>query len=206
METTSIPDYPRGITFEQFIQSLQDLNYEEKEIAVVTYWLSLSYKQRESMTFEQKEQLKCINRWYDEMEPDFGDLYGNEIPKIVFNEFLKRGYCFTEISTRVTFYGVDNKPKTYFDILLESEDTTMAIMTKEKPDKNDIPEHIKSIEILRDHRRKRNDMRKVEGAIAGVVISEELKKAIIEAGLYVIEQSGDTMKIDVPDGFVPRSW
>ena len=24
--------------------------------------------------------------------------------------------------------------------------------------------------------------------------------------LYVIEQSGDTMKIDVPDGFVPKNW
>jgi len=29
---------------------------------------------------------------------------------------------------------------------------------------------------------------------------------ITKSGLYVIEQSGDTMKIDVPEGFVPREW
>ena len=34
----------------------------------------------------------------------------------------------------------------------------------------------------------------------------EQMKATIEAGLYVIEQSGDTMRINVPDGFVPRKW
>ena len=35
---------------------------------------------------------------------------------------------------------------------------------------------------------------------------EKRKKAVIEAGLFAIEQSGDTMKIDVPEGFVPSEW
>jgi len=33
-----------------------------------------------------------------------------------------------------------------------------------------------------------------------------VKRLTFEAGLYVIEQSGDTMKVDVPEGFVPREW
>lgn len=35
---------------------------------------------------------------------------------------------------------------------------------------------------------------------------ESLTFEQIEAGLFVIEQSGDTMKIDVPEGFQPREW
>jgi len=31
-------------------------------------------------------------------------------------------------------------------------------------------------------------------------------EAILEAGFYPLEQSGDTMKIDLPQGFVPREW
>jgi hypothetical protein len=50
------------------------------------------------------------------------------------------------------------------------------------------------------------DKRQVEGAIAGTIFDTEVKKAVIEAGLFVIEQSGDTMKINVPDGFIPRRW
>jgi len=44
------------------------------------------------------------------------------------------------------------------------------------------------------------------GAIAGAIFGTAEKKATIEAGLYVIKQSGDTMKIDVLEGFVPREW
>jgi hypothetical protein len=38
--------------------------------------------------------------------------------------------------------------------------------------------------------------------IAGAVFPMEMK----EAALYVIEQSGDTMKINIPKGFQPRDW
>jgi hypothetical protein len=30
--------------------------------------------------------------------------------------------------------------------------------------------------------------------------------AALEAGLYVIVQSGDTMKLKIPEGFQPREW
>jgi hypothetical protein len=43
-------------------------------------------------------------------------------------------------------------------------------------------------------------------AIAGAVLTQSLKEAIVEAGLYAIEQSGDTMKISVPEDFRPREW
>jgi hypothetical protein len=38
------------------------------------------------------------------------------------------------------------------------------------------------------------------------VFPEDAKAAAFEAGLYVIEQSGDTMKINMPEGFKPREW
>jgi len=38
------------------------------------------------------------------------------------------------------------------------------------------------------------------------VFLEDAKKATREAGLFAIEQSGDTMRIDAPEGFVPREW
>jgi hypothetical protein len=28
----------------------------------------------------------------------------------------------------------------------------------------------------------------------------------LKAGIYVITQTGDTVKIDVPDGFIPKAW
>jgi hypothetical protein len=35
---------------------------------------------------------------------------------------------------------------------------------------------------------------------------KEVKTATLKAGLYVITQTGDTVKIDIPEGFTPKSW
>ena len=207
METASIPDYPPDVTFEQMWASLQDLTEEQKEIAVVHYWLGLTFQQRENITFEQREKLRIINRWYDECESDFGDLYEYEIPEIVIRKFSRLGYHFTAIAKGgCTIWDNDGKFKAQIDLLMENSDTIMAVDIIETPKVKHIEEHIKQLEILRDQYRKLNDRRQVEGAIAGAIFGVDEKKATIEAGLYVIEQSGDTMKIEVPDGFVPRRW
>ena len=91
-------------------------------------------------------------------------------------------------------------------MLLENGDAIMAVEVKAQPAVKDIAHHLKRLEILREHRDKLNDRRKILGAIAGAMFGGPEKEATLEAGLFVIEQSGDTMKIDVPDGFVPREW
>jgi hypothetical protein len=47
---------------------------------------------------------------------------------------------------------------------------------------------------------------KVLGAIAGAIFEEKVKDAVRDAGLFVIVQSGDTMKIEMTDDFVPKDW
>ena len=61
--------------------------------------------------------------------------------------------------------------------------------------------------ILRGlYRNTMQDKRKIHGAIAGAVFGQEEKYAVIEAGMYVLEQSGDTIKMDIPHTFVPKEW
>jgi hypothetical protein len=35
---------------------------------------------------------------------------------------------------------------------------------------------------------------------------DKVKTATLKAGLYVIIQTGDTVKIDIPEGFKPKAW
>jgi hypothetical protein len=89
---------------------------------------------------------------------------------------------------------------------MENGDTVFGVEVKAKPIIHDIEEHIKRLEILRDYRRSLNDKRKIMGAIAGAIYEDKVRKAVGDAGLFVIVQSGDTMKMDLPEGFVPREW
>jgi hypothetical protein len=35
---------------------------------------------------------------------------------------------------------------------------------------------------------------------------KEVRNYTLKAGFYVIEQTGDTVTIDIPQGFKPRQW
>ena len=77
---------------------------------------------------------------------------------------------------------------------------------KAKPNENDINVHIKRIEILKRAADRHGDTRKYRGAIAGAIMSKELRNQILRRGFYAIEQTGDTVKITIPEWFTPRDW
>jgi ACT domain-containing protein len=92
------------------------------------------------------------------------------------------------------------------DVWLENGEFVMAVEVKSRPRKRDVEDHVKRMGILRAYLDGRNDTRKLLGAIAGAIVSRDLRDTIIEQGFYVIEQSGDTVKIEPPTDFKPRIW
>ena len=153
------------------------------------------------------EQMKRTDEQMGYLNNRFGELAEHLVAPGIHDRFNELGYNFEAISPGGQIIkGEDGKSRAEIDLLLENGETIMAVEVKTKPKVKHVEEHIKRLEILSDHRRKINDNRQVEGAIAGAIFGIEEKKATIEAGLYVIEQSGDTMKINVPDGFVPHRW
>ena len=202
-ETTTIPDYPRGLTFEQVWASIQELRQSQKEYV----------EQQKEETIQRKLSLDKLERIVRRNSKQMGDLhsrFGQLAEHLVAPNINKRfnelGYHFGGIASGFKIEDPQGRVLTEIDLLLENGEIIMAVEKKVKPEVKHIEQHIKRLEILREHRNKLNDKRKVQGAIAGAIFGIEEKKAVIEAGLYVIEQSGDTMKIDVPQDFVPREW
>ena len=207
METTSITDYPRGVTFEQVWALLQEVGQINKETAESLKETEKLVKENAERQKRTEKQLKKTEKIVGGLSNRFGEMAENMVKPGIYKRFNELGYHFdTRSPGGHVIDGEDGKTKAEIDLLLENGDTLMAVEVKATPKIKHIAEHIKRLEILRDYRRKRNDSRHVEGAVAGAIFGVEEKKATIEAGLYVIEQSGDTMKIEVPEGFVPKRW
>jgi len=144
-----------------------------------------------------------------ELHRRFGQLAEHLVAPGITKRFNELGYHFDIVATKGAkiYDEKTGKVKTEIDLLMENGKTIMVVEVKSKPVIQDVEHHIKRLEILCDKRRTfLNDYRKVQGAIAGAIYEDDVKKAVREAGMYVIEQSGDTMKIDMPDGFIPREW
>ena len=162
-------------------------------------------------TSEQiKETDKIVRRNSKQMgdlHRRFGELAEHLVAPNIHKRFNELGYHFGSYNQGGTrIFDERGNTKTEIDMVLENGSTIMALEVKAKPAVKDVEHHIKRLEILRDHRRSINDKRTIKGAIAGAIFGAEEKKATIEPGLYVVEQSGDTMKIDMPPCFVAREW
>ena len=82
----------------------------------------------------------------------------------------------------------------------------MAVEVKSKPTEEDVEKHIKRMDVLRRRADDRNDMRIYLGGIAGAIMPKNVRDSILQSGFYAIEQSGDTMMINIPDNFKPKHW
>jgi hypothetical protein len=63
------------------------------------------------------------------------------------------------------------------------------------------------METLRAYADAHSDKRKYIGAIAGGIFGDEVKTYALKNGLYVLEQSGDTVNIAAtPDSWKLKMW
>jgi hypothetical protein len=82
----------------------------------------------------------------------------------------------------------------------------MAVEIKAKLKTGDVKDHMNRMKKLRRYADAHKDLRKFYGAMAGAVISKEVREFALKNGFYVIAQAGDTMTIDTPEGFKPKAW
>ncbi|MDR2050016.1 MAG: hypothetical protein LBP69_11240, partial [Treponema sp.] len=121
-------------------------------------------------------------------------------------KFRALDYAFTKAGPDVEFFGSNGAFLAEVDVWLENGEFAMAVEVKSRLRKEHVDDHLKRMEILRAYLDERGDGRKLLGAMAGAIVPSELKKYVLKKGFYLIEQSGDTVKIEAPEGFKPRIW
>jgi predicted AAA+ superfamily ATPase len=135
----------------------------------------------------------------------FGEVSEHLVAFNIAKRFNELGYHFVGVA-RGGFEILENdQVVTEIDILLEDEKTIAIVEVNSKPTLQDIKKHLKLMSIARKHYDKLGRTNKaLIGAVAGAVFPDKVKKFTIETGFYVITQSGNTVKIEVPENFKPK--
>jgi hypothetical protein len=137
----------------------------------------------------------------------FGELAEHLVAPSIEEKFNALGYHFDAVLPGgMRIDGPERQALAEVDLLLQNTENMIAVEIKTKPQDRDVDEHLKRLETLRAWADKHRDQRKILGAMAGAIMPQSVRQYALNAGLYVIVQSSDTMKIDVPEGFVPRQW
>jgi hypothetical protein len=156
---------------------------------------------------EVAERQKVTDRQIGKLGNRFGELVEHLVAPNISEKFNELGFCFTKTAMDVAIKDPDNpKNNAEVDVLLENGDIVIAVEVKSKPNDKDVNDHARRMEILRRYADGKGDMRKYRGAIAAAVMSETIRRYILKKGFYVIEQTGDTVRINIPKGFKAREW
>jgi hypothetical protein len=167
-----------------------------------------STKELHESTKEMQQALKNLSKQMGTLGNRFGELAEHMVFPAVVARFNELGYHFRkEFEGNFKVINQNNQIIAEIDAYLENGTTIAVIEIKAKPDKEDIKDHIQRIVKLKQNRQELNEPPKIIiGAIAGAIFPEKIKTVAIKAGLYVLVQSGDTMKLEIPKGFKPKEF
>jgi hypothetical protein len=185
-ENQTLPPGSEGLTFEKVWAMFQETSRRMKET---------------------DRKMKETDRKIGELSNRFGELAEHLVAPNIREKFNALGYAFDKISQDI---DIDDDQDRYagaeVDILLENGDVAIAVEVKAKPSYKDVDRHAERMEVLRRWADRHNDKRQFLGAIAGAILPKEVRNYTLKAGFFVIEQTGDTVKINVPRGFKPHAW
>ena len=163
-------------------------------------------KAKEDME-QLRKQMKETDRIIGELGNRFGELAEHLVRPGIVEKFNNLGFNFDKDAENIRI----KDPKTRktlaeIDIFLENGEIVIAVEVKAKLSEQHVKDHIARMDFLRRYADSKGDKRKYRGAIASAITNEEPRNYALKAGFYVLEQSGDTIKLDIPEGFEPREW
>ena len=189
-----------GLTFEKVWAGLMENREQMKET-------DKQIKETDRQIKETGKQIKETSRQMGLLHNRFGELAEHMVLPSIKEKFNALGFAINKTGKDIAINDAqDRYQEADIDIFLENGDFAIAIEVKVKTVQKDVDRHKERMAIVRRWADKNKDKRQFYGAVAGAIMTEAVKKYAQKQGFYTIVQTGDTVKIDVPDGFVPRDW
>jgi hypothetical protein len=163
-------------------------------------------KETERILKEDSQRLKEeLNIKIGALTNLFGDLTEAMMAPKICDKFNEFGFNFLRANPNSRFNDRVNDISFEVDIMLENSDKAMLIEVKTKLTDDRIDKHILRLEKMRKYADLHGDKRVFLGAVAGIVVTDEIKNHALSQGLYFIEYAGETFYITPPKD-KPKEW
>ena len=204
----------KGLTFEKVWAVLMEdrlrMQESQKQMQESQKQMQESYDKTQK---QMQESYDKTQRQIDELSKNIGGV-GNTLGRLsesmfaveLYKKFNEIGYPFTKQGPHVKFHE-NGRVVAEADYLLENGDYVMVVEVKTESKIEDVNDHMQRISAIRSYFDAHGDSRTLVGAVACVMLPENVKNYAQKQGLYVITQSGDSITIaDYPKGFKAREW
>ncbi|MDR0635663.1 MAG: hypothetical protein LBF87_01130 [Treponema sp.] len=162
---------------------------------------------------ETSRKVEEMSRKVEEVSKNLGGI-GNMLGDIaegllttdLFEKFHALGYDFEEsIANYEACEKGTKRLLAEIDMLMLNGTMALAIEAKTQMTVRDVNQHLKHMALLHSKPNRLLGDRKLYGAMAGIKMTKKARTYAIQKGFFVIEPSGDTVKIEAPAG-KPAVW
>jgi len=154
---------------------------------------------------ETARQMKETDRIIGKLGSRMGEVVEYMVVPSLREKFRELGYDFPQVHQNSDVSDRTNNIFLEIDVKLENGDKAMLVEVKTKPTTKDVQDHIRRLKKMRKYADLHGDKRTFLGAVAGVVMKDNVKEYILKQGFFLIEPSGETFKIIPPDN-KPNEW
>ena len=166
--------------------------------------MGLDFEKVWAMFQETDKKFQETDRKISKLGSRIGQLIEQLTASNILEKFNSLGYEFTRVSRNHIIEDGKGRFLAEIDLLLEDGACAMVVEVKSLLTLSDVKDHLKRLKTIREYADNHNDRRKYAGAVAGALINKNAREAALKSGMYIVEQSGDTVQIKAPEK--PRFW
>ncbi len=153
---------------------------------------------------ETDRKMRETDRKLDRLGDRLGEFVEGLVAPACETLFAQRGIPVHKVSRRVKAKLPGGRCME-IDLFVVNTDAVSLVEVKSKLTVEDVREHLIRLAEFKEFFPEYADKR-VCGAVAGMVIEDNVRLFAIHQGLFVIEQAGETLRMANDDTFVPRFW
>jgi hypothetical protein len=148
-------------------------------------------------------QIKQVNEQIGKLGNRLGEFVEYQVRPCAVELFRQRGIDVHELQSDVCVKRVEGGLE--IDLLVVNETEVVLVEVKSKLTQRDVDEHLQRLNKFKRLMPRYQNM-KAFGAVAAMVVSEEVANYAYSKGLFVLTQSGDDMTITNSPEFKPQIW
>jgi multidrug efflux pump subunit AcrA (membrane-fusion protein) len=159
----------------------------------------------EAQMAKTDKTLKALAKQVGEISDTLGRFAEEQVRPKVMKLFKKKGIFLEECYPRVVIKH-EGEFLMEIDLVLVNTIYSVIVEVKNTLRQRDVDEHIERIEKLQHLPHKMLKGTTMFGAVAGMIMTDEVEQYAIKKGLYVIKTKGENVKISNKKDFQGKQW
>ncbi|MEB3312307.1 MAG: DUF3782 domain-containing protein [Snowella sp.] len=188
---------------EELSQSQQELSQSQQELATAQKETDKQIKETDKRIKETDKQISRVSKQIGELGNRLGEFVEWQVRPAVVRLFQERGIDVHEfhpgISVKRGNEGLE------VDLLVVNDTDAILVEVKSKLTQRDVDEHLQRLGKFKRLMPRFRDV-KALGAVAAMVVSDEVANYGYRQGLFVLAQSGESVVILNDAEFMPQVW